>query len=59
MTRKRLPYAKLSMAIAIIIDFERRGIRDWKSIDFLIKSIENASILSARTSGTEKVSISY
>ena len=49
----------IAMAIAITIDFERRGIWDWKSIDFLIKSIEKASILSARTSGTEKVSISY
>ena len=44
----------IAMAIATTIDFERRGIRDWKSIDFIIKSIEKASILSARTSGTGK-----
>ena len=49
----------IAMAIAITIDFERRGIRDWKSIDFLIKSIEKASILSARTPETGNVSISY
>jgi len=47
------------MAIAITINFERRGIRDWKSIDFLTKFIEKASILSARTPGTGKVSIFY
>ena len=40
-------------------DPKAEHIRDWKSIDFLMKSIEKTSILSARTSGTEKVSISY
>ena len=49
----------IAMAIAITIDFERRGIPDWKSIDFLTQFIEKASILSARTPGTGKVSIFY
>ena len=39
------------------IDLERRGVRDWSSVDFLLKTVVKASILSAGVSRTAKVSI--